>query len=281
MFFYPSSTLKHNKLQDLIIMKWLFLIPLLYITALIATSWANFFIGGVLAFGFFWLTIPAIILSIYIFIKSIRCTNVFQRIIVGWGIFNVLFFLVFAKYRFPQQLCSANIMAEYYEKHVKDFDDLIQSVDEALNDSTSVSFDVDFGKIWSFSVTSKKDTLAYDRFTHSKQRIDTLMEVVGLTDSELQNICKRLKDLDCSGIYMNKPYLDDSIVVVFRSYGLSTNAFLFFYRPLTQEEKDVFLYDDRYIPYNERVILRHTAPAGAETFSKEEKEEFLKNHKPW
>ena len=262
-------------------MKWLFLIPLLYITALIATSWMNAFVGGVLAFAFFWLTIPAIILSIYIFIKSIRCTNVFQRIIVGWGIFNILFFLVFTWYRFPQQQCSADIMAEYYENHAKDFDDLIQSVDEAINDSTSISFDVDFGKISRFSVTSKKDTLTYDSFIHPKQRIDTLMDVVGLTDSELQNICTRLKDLDCSGIHMNKPYLYDSIVVVFRSYGLSTNAFLFFYRPLTQEEKKIFMYDDRFIPYNEKVILRHTATVGAETFSKEEKEAFLKNHKPW
>ena len=262
-------------------MKWLFLIPLLYITALIATSWVNFFIGGMLAFAFFWLTIPAIILSIYIFIKSIRCTNVFQRIIVGWGIFNILFFLVFTWYRFPQQQCSADIMAEYYEKHAKDFEDLVQSIDEAINDSTSISFDVDFGKISRFSVTSEEDTLTYDSFIHPKQRIDTLMDVVGLTDLELQNICTRLKDLDCSGIHMNKPYLGDSIVVVFRSYGLSTNAFLFFYRPLTQEEKNKFMCDDRFIPYNEKVILRHTATVGAETFSKEEKDAFLKNHKPW
>ena len=172
-------------------------------------------------------------------------------------------------------------MAEYYENHAKDFDDLIQSVDEAINDSTSISFDVDFGKISRFSVTSKKDTLTYDSFIHPKQRIDTLMDAIGLTDLEFQNICTRLKDLDCSGIHMNKPYLDDSIVVVFRSYGLSTNAFLFFYRPLTQEEKNKFMCDDRFIPYNEKVILRHTATVGAETFSKEEKDAFLKNHKPW
>ena len=139
--------IKRKQVQNIFIMKWLFLIPLLYITALIATSWMNAFIGGVLAFAFFWLTIPAIILSIYIFIKSIRCTNVFQRIIVGWGIFNILFFLVFTWYRFPQQQCSADIMAEYYEKHAKDFDDLIQYVDEAINDNTSISYDVDFGKI--------------------------------------------------------------------------------------------------------------------------------------
>jgi len=262
-------------------MKWLYLIPLLLVTLLIATLWVDIVLGVMLAFGFFWLTIPALILSIYIFIKSIRCSNIFQRIIVGWGIFNVLFLVLLHLYRLPQQQCSADTMAEHYEKHAKDLDDLIQYVNNAMEDSTSFYLFKDLGKISRVNVYTTADTLSYDEFIHSKERIDTLLNAVGISDSEFQNICERLDNLDCNGISMNKPYQNDSVVVIYRTPGFSTNAYILYYRPLTQEEKNRYMYDDRFIPYNEKVIFRHTAPVGAETFSKSEKEEFLRKHKPW
>ena len=264
-------------------MKYLFIIPMLLVTLMIALIWMDLFLGLMLIVGIFWVSLPAIVLAIYITIKSWRCSNMFQKIIVGWSIFNILFLIVYANYRQPQQLCSPSTMVEHYEKHAADLDNLVQYTANALDDSASMFLDFNLGWKPDLKVSAKNDSVdhVYSSFDAAKVEMDSIMKIVGLTSEEFQNICSLIKKYGCCGIKMGKSHLEDEVMVVFRYIGFSTNAFLLYYRPLTEDEKHRFMQDDRYIPYSEKMILYHSATVGAETFLKEGKEELLNKYKPW
>ena len=264
-------------------MKYLFFIPMLLVTIMIALLWLDLFLGLMFIVALFWVSIPAIVFAIYITIKSWRCSNTFQKIIVGWSIFNILFLIVYIRYREPQQVCSPSTMVEHYEKHAADLDKLVQYTANALDDSASMLMDFEMVGMSRLRVSAKNDSVdhVYSSSDAGKVEMDSIMKIVGLTAEEFQNIRSFLKKYGCCGIKMGKSHLEDEVMVIFRYVGFSTNAFLLYYRPLTEDEKKRFMYDDRYIPYNEKMILYHSATVGAETFLKEEKEEFLSKHKPW
>jgi len=51
---------------------------------------------------------------------------------------------------------------------------------------------------------------------------------------------------------------------------------------MTDEEKAAVMEDYSLVPYNDHCVFEYGGGAiGSQTFSSEEKEDFLKRHKPW
>ena len=133
---------------------WKFL-PMLCVTFLILCFWLHPFWGLLALFGFCWLFIPAIIVSIYFTIASCRLRDRWQKGLFAWGMFNVLFFgLVFVFVPFYQR-CDAFLMAEHYEKNKKEMEELVEYADRALNDSTYVDLEFEGGEAAIFHVSSR------------------------------------------------------------------------------------------------------------------------------
>ena len=71
------------------------LIPFAIVTAIIISIWIGKDIGFFVFVFFWWLWIPALIISIVLFFASIRCRNKWELATVIWGAVNVLLLSVF------------------------------------------------------------------------------------------------------------------------------------------------------------------------------------------
>ena len=255
---------------------------MLIVTILIVLFWIDDFVAFMITFFLLFLSIPAIIAAVYFTIKSYRLSNRWQKGLFVWGIFNLLFFLAYLLFRLPTQRCSVPLMAEHYEKNAKEMEELIEYIDKSLDDSTSVHLEFEFGKASIFHVASKGDPFMSCHWDDAEVKKDSLMRVVGLTRDEYDNIHSRLSSIDCIGFEMTKSHLKNETIIHFRRVGLGMYSFILYNRPMNQDEKDNYMNDGQYIPYNEKVIFMYDGGAiGRQVFPNDEKEGFLLRHKPW
>ena len=100
------------------------LIPFAVVTAMIVLFWVDDFLGFVISLIFSWIPPLAIGLSIVFFIMGLRWRDIWQRIAVIWGGINVLLVVVYVLAVAPDRRCNPDIMAEHYEKHHAEMEEL-------------------------------------------------------------------------------------------------------------------------------------------------------------
>lgn len=255
---------------------------MLLVTILILLLWIDTFVSFMVAFLGALLLIPSIIAVIYITIASRRMENKSQKILFGWGIFIILSFIAYWTFQHPKQQCNATIMAEHYEKHSKEMEQFISYLDSALDDSTSVQLEFEFGKASIFHVAAKRDSVWSYHEDDAEEKKDSLMQVIGLTPAEYEKIHDYLSSMDYVGVEMTKSHLNAETVINFRRVGMGMYSYVLYNTPLSTKEKEKYMSDDMYIPYSEKVVFMYGGGAfGRQTFPSEEKEAFLKEHKPW
>ena len=86
------------------------LIPFAIVTAIIVLLWVDDFLCFILSFFCFWITLPAIVLSIVFFIMGLRWRDIWQRIAVVWGVLNLLMLILYFLIQEPNQQCNPDIM---------------------------------------------------------------------------------------------------------------------------------------------------------------------------
>lgn len=261
---------------------WKF-IPAFLVTLGILCFWLNPFLGFLLVFGFCWLFIPAIIVSIYFTIASCRLKDRWQKGLFAWGIFNVLLFGASFVFDHPSQSCDAFLMAEHYEKNKKAMEELVTYVEQALDDSAYVDLEFEDEESEIFHVSSKSDSKISSNWNdEAERRKDSLMKVVGLTPDEFEDIRHRLDHIECIGIEKNTSYPNGKTIIYFCRLGMGRYSFILYDNPISQEEKEEFMKNYEYIPYSDRVIFQYGGGAfGKQYFTKEERDEFLSEHQPW
>ena len=100
------------------------LIPFAVVTAVIVLFWVDDFLGFVISLIFSWIPPLAIGLSIVFFIMGLRWRDIWQRIAVIWGGINVLLVVIYVLAVAPERRCNPDIMAEHYEKHHAEMEEL-------------------------------------------------------------------------------------------------------------------------------------------------------------
>ena len=257
-------------------------IPMLLVTMLIVLFWIDPFIAFFAAILGALLFIPSIIAVICITITSRRMENKSQKFMFGWGLFIVLFSIVYLVFQHPRQQCDATIMAKHYEKKAKDMEQFISYLDRALGDSASIQLEFEYGKASIFHVAAKGDSSMSCHWDDAEEKKDSLMQVVGLSPAEYDKIHDYLRSLDCIGVEMTKAHLNAETVINFRRVGLGMYSFVLYSTPISAKEKEEYMSDDMYIPYNDKVVFMYGGGAfGSQAFPSEEKKAFLKEHKPW
>ena len=257
-------------------------IPMLLVTILILLFWIDPFIAFIATFLGALLIIPSIIAVVCITIASRRMVNKSQKFMFGWGLFIVLFSLVYLTFQYPRQQCDATIMAKHYEEKAKDMEQFISYLDRALDDSASVKLEFEYGKASIFHVAAKGDSVMSCHWDDAEEKKDSLMQVVGLTPVEYDKIHNFLRSLDCIGAEMTKAHLNAETVINFRRVGMGMYSFVLYNTSISSKEKEEFMSNYMYIPYNDKAVFMYQGGGfGRQAFPSEEKEAFLKEHKPW
>ena len=142
-----------------------------------------------------------------------------------------------------------------------------------------MQLEFEHGEISIFHVLGKNDSLRSNNWdVHSKDRIGSLMNVVGLNDEELKNIRRKLKKLGCISVETATTH-SDFVDIGFRRVDMGMYSYRIYSRPMNAEEKKEYDEDPMFIPYTDRVVFEYGGGAvGPQTFGEEIKEEFMKKH---
>ena len=255
-------------------------LAMLLVTILILLFWQNEFYGrlalvfGCLAF------VPAIIGAIVIMIRSRKMANKSQKFFLAWGILNVVFLIAYFVFRYPEQQCNADVMAEHYEKHANELDEFISYLDNALDDSVTMRLEFEFGKATMFHVAAKGDSLMFTHWGDAEEKKDSLMSVVGLTPAEYDKLRDYLHSLGCIGVEISTMPDRACTDIFFRRVRMGMYRFCLFDKPMSQEDKDYYMNAYSCVPYSDKVVFIYGGGAiGSDIFSG--KDDFLKKHKPW
>ena len=78
-------------------------------------------------------------------------------------------------------ICNPDIMAEHYDEIKSGLHDLIDYTSQSLDKGAQMQLEFKHGKISMFHVIGENDSIwSYNWDIHSEDRIDSLMQVVGL-----------------------------------------------------------------------------------------------------
>ena len=255
------------------------LVPFPIVTAIIILIWIDDFVCLMLAAFLWWLTIPAIILSIVFFFIGLRRRDNWQRAAVIWGVVNLLLFVVYLLVQLPNQRCNPDKMAKHYEKHKTEMDALLDYAISAIDDSAYVHIRWEGGRKTIFHVKGA-DGILSQHWGDAEAKQDSLMKVIGLSANQLDEIHHRLKAMNCFGIMI--PNNHEYINIEYQSVYFAIYSYNIYRSPLTAEQRDKVMNDPELIPYNERVSFVFLGGAvGAQEFSPQQKDSYLKKHKPW
>lgn len=255
---------------------------MLLVSILILLFWIDPFIAFMATLLGALFIIPSVVAVIYITIVSRRMENISQKILFGWGIFIILFSLAYLVFQRPRQQCDSTIMAEHYEKKAKDMEQFMSYLNRALDDSTSLQLEFEYGKASIFHVAAKGDSVMSCHWDDAEEKKDSLMQVVGLTSVEYEKIHDYLSSLDCIGVEIKKVHFNKETVIHFRRVGMGMYSFVLYNTPMSTKVKEEYLSNNMYIPYSDKVVFMYGGGAfGRQTFPSEEKKAFLKEHKPW
>lgn len=255
------------------------LLPFFIVTAMLINMIIEPFI--IIAFAILWfISLPIIALSIFIFFKNIRCRNVWQRTTTIWGIANIVLLPIALLIDIPSLDCNPDIMAKHYDEYHTNMKDLHSYMKDAIDNSCSIVIEFEKKEPGIFHIAKGKEYSQH--WNEDAIRLkDSLMVAIGLTPEEYKTIREKLKQMECIGIEYSQ-YTPEEIQIHFRRVGMGRYSYNIYSRPLTEEEKCNAIEDYALIPYNEHCIFEYGGGAiGLQTFTNEVKYNFMKNHQPW
>lgn len=209
----------------------------------------------ILIFTFlFFITLPITVFWIYSFIKSVRRRSETDKRLLWLHIADLIIFVVIIiLYNCHEQKFNADMMAEHYEQHGDSMRKLAADTKAILPDTAILH--IEFGEV--------KD----------------IGKVPYLTGSQSAELQKRLKDIGCIGLDINRQSHSGTEYssVRFRRIGMGMYSFRLYDNALTRQERDSLNNNECLIVYDDSTVFEFGGGAfGVQHFV--DKEEFLIKH---
>ena len=198
--------------------------------------------------------VAAVVFSAFFVLPSLGLTFillVLWKLALGITVFNIVFFLLFLAFEYPQRRCNPDIMQSYYESHKAELDSLCNYSRCIANNGCDYHVEFEDGV-----------------------NIRSLQKEMGIDDKELNELKKRLDALGCFSVRVSSEN-NGAVEIGFRRVSMSAYYFIIFPDSMSNENYKHYLDDVRYIPYNHRVIFEYGSPAfGDMTFP--DRDKYLK-----
>ena len=259
--------------------KYISLIPMCFVSWFVWLMKDDPFFAGLLFIFGCWFVWPLIVWAIMVFLQSFWTKGFLWKIYLIWGC--VIIILVGAYFISPAKFgnkCNPDIMAEHYDNNKSELQELINYTNHSLDKGAEMRLEFGHGGISIFHVKRNDSIWSCNWDVSSDEKIDSLMQVVGLDHEELKNIRRKLRKLGCISIKTATTH-SDYADIGFRRVGLGMYFYRIYSRPMNAEEKKEYDEDPMFIPYTDRVVFEYGGGAiGPQSFGEEIKEEFMKKH---
>ena len=242
-------------------------VSLLIMTLLIIVFWINEVLVCIVILLFFWLFIPLFLISILSFVLSLWLKSKHHHIILTLNTLNLLLIISYFLIAFPNRICDAYIMEEHYEKYKREMESLIDFTYHSLNDNCGVVIEFDYFGIDMFHILPADSDRFVNYWADAARLKDSLMQVVGLDEKELEIIRDKLDDIGCLSIEVVKSEDSNCANIGFRRVGFGKYDYCLYYKPLTVEKKEKISEMCTSIVYNDSVVFVHgTGVFGSDCF---------------
>ena len=219
-----------------------YVLPSLVITFILLVLWkVDYFLIAFLMIGG-WIFIPLALITLFATIFASRKLSSFRHFAtLGITVFNIVFFLLFLAFEYPQRRCNPDIMQSYYESHKAELDSLCNYARSIANDGYDYHVEFEDGV-----------------------NIRSLQKEMGIDDKELKGLKCRLDALGCFSVYVPSEN-NEPIEIGFRRVSMSAYYFVIFPDSMGDENYRNYVNDAGYIPYNYRVVFEYGSPAFGDT----------------
>ena len=181
-----------------------------------------------------WIIIPLALITIFTS-RKLSCFRHFATL--GITVLNIVFFLLFLTFEYPQRRCNPDIMQSYYESHKTELDSLCNYARSIVNDGYDYHVEFEDGV-----------------------NIRSLQKEMGIDDKELKELKNRLDALGCFSVYVPSEN-NGPIEIGFRRVSMSAYYFVIFPDSMGEENYRIYMNDVGYIPYNHQVVFEYGSPA--------------------
>ena len=139
-------------------------------------------------------------------------------------------------------------MAEHYDNNKSELQELIDYTNHSLYKGAEMRLEFEHDGISIFHVKRNDSIWSCNWDVSSDEKIDSLMQVVGLDQEELKNIRRKLRKLGCISIETATTH-SDYADIGFRRVGLGKYSYRIYNRSMNPEEKKEYDEDPMFIPY--------------------------------
>lgn len=217
-----------------------------------------------------WLFIPALIVAVISFFKSLGFDTRNKRILVILNILNVLIF-IFVFFN-PTNRQMTEKMEEHYIENGDKMEKLYSTLYDKLAPCSYVDIEFEYGKVSRFDFSDGLNDIE-QTWNPSEEKVDSLLNESGLDRATLDWLQKSLQDIGCHSIATNTR--EDWYTIGYRRIGMGEYFYKIYHTPLTTSQQDSINDLSYKIVYSPTVVFEYGSGAiGSENF--EGKEEYLK-----
>lgn len=241
----------------------------------------------------YWFPLPLI--GLVIFLCNLRMKNTFQRVIVIWGIINILLcgLAVLLEYRQTKAI-DAESLIDHYAKYEKEIWEAAEYTRSAMDSGAWMRLEFDGYKVEMFHTKPADGEGEHHWRTEGRIDADSIGLRIGLTPEEIEGIRRRLHNAGCISIELTNYGSADSvnrygvmhsideydyIIVGRKRYSMGMYYYDLLRRPMSDSTWNNLLIDDCiHLPVCDTMVLEYGSPAfGSVCYPC--KEEFIKRLK--
>ncbi|MBO7489612.1 MAG: hypothetical protein J6T88_04975 [Bacteroidales bacterium] len=238
----------------------------------------------------YWFPLPLI--GLVIFLCNLRMKNTFQRVIVIWGIINILLcVLAIILEQRQSRTIDADSLIDHYCKYEKEIWEAAEYTRSAIDSGAWMRLEYDGRKVEMFHTITADGVYEHNWSTDGKIDAVEIGQRIGLTPDEIEGIRQRLHDAGCISIELTNygsadsikkngemhPVNDyDYIIVGRKRWSMSMYFYNLFRHPMSDSTWNYLLLDDCVsLPVCDTLALEYGSPAfGGVCYPR--KEEFIK-----
>lgn len=242
----------------------------LFVTlCLVALCFDAIFIGVIILL--IWLFIPALLVAVISFFRSLGFDTRNKRILVILNILNVLIF-IFAFFN-PANRQMTEKMEEHYIENSDKMEHIYSTLYDKLEPWCYVDIEFEHGKVSRFDFSDGLNDIERN-WDPGDEKVDTLLRESRLDRATLDWLKKELQAIGCHSIAM-KAVPDGWYDIGYRRIGLGEYFYRIYHKPLSAEEIERINHSSSEILYSPTVVFRYGSGAiGSDNI--EGKDEYMK-----